>query len=147
MLKANFNAFASLSNRTDLGNVLIEKYNNMAAKDISQESLFFKGEHSVKLSFLELMIGQEYVNSTLTRHESKIFIKSLIDIYARKRTNREIYGMMSLSTSAWSLNKLLILDNANNSLIIKGSFVEKGNVFTQELADKNIVNAKTYMND
>ena len=68
-LKINFRAFEVLNNRIDLGKVLIDQYVKFAVDEINTESLIIKGEHSVKLSFIELMLGQEFTNSTLTKEE------------------------------------------------------------------------------
>lgn len=146
-LKINFNAFEALSNRSDLGKALINKYNTVASKNINSVALIAKGEHSVKLSFLELVSGQGFTNTTLTEDESITLMKTLIDNYNEKKKNGEIYGTLSLSTCVWALNKLLIHNNANEKFVVKNKFVEEGNVFPPEILSEIVDKAKKYIED
>ncbi len=144
-LKINFNAFEVLSNRPDLGDVLTRKYKTVASKNIISVALIAKGEHSVKLSFLELLSGQGYTKNTLTEAESITLIKVLSDTYLEKKKNGDIYGTMSLSTNVWALNKLLIYNNANEKFVIKNRFIEEGNIFPQPILNEIVDNAKKYL--
>lgn len=144
-LKINLNAFEVLSNRPDLGKALINKYKTVAGKKINSEPLIVKGEHSVKLSFLELISGQIFTSTTLTKDESITLIKTLTDNYNEKKKNGEIYGTMSLSTCAWALNKLLILNNADEKFVVKSKLVEDGNVFSQEILNEILDKGQKYI--
>lgn len=144
-LKINFNAFDALSNRTDLGRVLRNKYLILAVKKFDTESLIVKGGHSVKLSFLELLFGQSFTNNTLTKDQSITVIKTLIDSMNEKKKNGEIYGMMSLSTCAWALQKLLIFNNADEKFTVKGHLTENGNVFSQQILNEVQDKAQRYI--
>lgn len=144
-LKINFSAFKALNNRTDLGQVLINKYVILAAQKTDNESLITKGEHSVKLSFIELMLGQKFTNNTLTKGELITVLKILIDNYYKKIKEPEIYGTMSLSTCAWAINNVLTFNNTDEKFLAKDKFVEDGNVFSQQILEEILSKAQKYI--
>lgn len=144
-LKSNFIAFEALNNRTDLGKILINKYQILAAKKIDSESLITKGEHSVKLSFIELMLGQKFTISSLTQEELISVLKTLINNYYNKKNEPGIYGTMSLSTCAWAINNMLIFSNADKKFLVNSKYVEDGNVFSQEILKVILSKAQKYI--
>lgn len=144
-LKINFNAFESLSKRPDLGKALINKYVILAAKSVNKETFIIKGEHSVKLSFIELILGQSFTNSTLTKDESIDLIKTLVANFNEKEKKPEIYGGMSLSTCAWAINKTQTFNDADEKFVPKNKFIENGNVFSQEILNEILEKAKKYL--
>ena len=81
----------------------------------------------------------------MTKDESITLIKTLIDNYNEKKRNGEIYGTMSLSTCAWALNKLLILNNADEKFVVKSKLVEDGNVFSQEILNEILDKGQKYI--
>lgn len=144
-LKINFNAFETLSIRPDLGKTLINKYVVLATKKFNNESLIIKGEHSVKLSFIELIFAQSSTNLTLTKEELLSLIRMLIGNYNEKKKNIEIYGTMSLSTCAWAIDKILVFNNADEKFVVRNKLVEDGNVFSQEILNEIVDKAQKYI--
>jgi hypothetical protein len=94
-LKKNFSAFDSLVNRNDFGTALMNKYitySSYSSKKLENQSSFNKGEHSVKLSLLELISPQSITNKNISNSETLHLINALVTNYTQKKNNPEIYG-------------------------------------------------------
>ncbi|MBB1287400.1 hypothetical protein HRH25_23695 [Flavisolibacter sp. BT320] len=59
-LAENFGAFAAILQRTDLDVTLLNEYSNWLDKNLDSASNFRKGEYSVQLSFVELLISYSF---------------------------------------------------------------------------------------
>lgn len=144
-LKRNFAAFDSLINRGDFGKVLIKIYSSYSAKKLENKSDIDKGEHSVKTSFLELIASEAISNKKNSSSELKELINAFVVNYYAKRNKPEIYGTISLSTCVWALNKILILNNADDKFTIRDKYVQEGNVFSEDILKSIVNNAKLYI--
>jgi hypothetical protein len=144
-LKTNFSALEALINRNDLGKIIFNKYQSLSAKNLDYESAIKKGDHSVKLSFMELIIGQVIIDKNVSGNEIVNLINILVSKYNEKKIRPEIYGTLSLSTCAFAINRLMIANNANEKFINRDRFVEDGNVFSQEVLDSILNKAQLYI--
>lgn len=130
-LKVNFSAFEELLERKDVGLVTLSRYYRFKVDSVKTlPTPFAKGEYSVKMSFLEVLLAQPEITGQLNTAEKRGLLRHLVSNFDRKGAQREDYGGLSLGTSAWTvyhLNRQLAGDKkttASDSMLVKGVLLD-----------------------
>lgn len=144
-LANNFNAFATIIQRSDLDAVLLHAYSIHLDKNLDSSSAIEKGEHSVQMSFFELLINHSFQHNKIKGENSQLFLNQLLKAFNEKKNNPEVYGIMSLSTCVWAINGILLIDKASEKFAMKEVFIQKGNTFSDTVIKRIVNEAENYL--
>lgn len=126
-LRINFTAFNELLRRKDVAAVTISRYRQLEIDSArSLPSLYSKGEYSVKMSFLEVLLAQPEITDRLQRTEKIALLRHLVSNYERKEGFREVYGELSLGTNAWPAWRLSRQLDGNKITVQADSSLDNG---------------------
>lgn len=145
-LQENFNGAQELLRRKDAGKLLLEYYRSMKPQALdAQWSLVEKGNYSFKIMAIEILLAQDNVLASLDIASRKTLLKIANEKLEAKKTNQEVYGTFSYTSTGWIMARILRDSNYApfmNSLTQQEKhkvFVEQGFAFDNATVD-DVVN-------
>jgi len=116
MIIRHFNGLQELMKRDDAGIFLMLRYGKLNPLDLEKDWTPVKiGEFAFKMRYIELLLAQEQVFSRLNGIQRRRLLKLSIQKFDSKAKKPDVYGLMSLSTPALLMAKVLQKEN-NQSL-------------------------------
>lgn len=118
----NFNGFNELINRRDAAKELLLAYQKLNVRDLSPDwSLEEKGSFTFKYTYIELLLSQTQILSKLNNQEKQLLRQEAVKKFEQKKDLINDFGVFGLNNSAWTLGKLLQLEEKQNLLLNKVS--------------------------
>ena len=153
-LTVKFNGFQELLKRPDAGIVILEIYRKMMPGAIQPSwNTVQKGKFALSFDFVEVLLAQRQIQSTLTPVKKKDLVDQCIKKYTEKKNNIEFFGTYGTSTSAWVAARTIKEKNPvrlNNQgrmsekELAEYAFVEQGLVVDPDVVEGIMREAKTY---
>ena len=144
-LNDHFNAFDALLQRNDLDSILLNTYTKYLDKNIDSFSVTKKGEYSVQISFIELLIQYSFQQNKISISKNHLYLHQLLKAYYKKKNNPDIFGLMSLSTCVWTMNRILLTDKASEKFATNEIFIVKGNTFSDSVVTRLATQAEPFL--
>ncbi|MBS1575000.1 MAG: hypothetical protein JST09_06810 [Bacteroidetes bacterium] len=144
-LNYNFTAIDALLQRSDLDSNLLATYTKYLDKNIDSFSVIKKGEYSVQISFIELLIQYCFQQNKIAISKNQLYLRQLLRSYYKKKISSDIFGAMSLSTCVWSMNGILLADKASEKFATQEVFIIKGNTFSDSVVARLATQAETFL--
>ena len=110
-IKSVFNGFAELENRPDAFKELYRVYQKMDPEEITKSSK--KGQFTFEFTFIELLLSQNSVLSSLSNSEKISLIKTSNSIYEKKCKHIDVFSTLGLSTTCMILGRILEQGNSD----------------------------------
>lgn len=109
--RQHFYAIDSLLNRPDLVNAFLQAYRQLDPLQVNgRKDPIEIGSYMLKFSFLEILGAQNELLSKLDASRKTAFAKELINKYETKSKAVDKYGALGLSTTSWTLSRIMNLD-------------------------------------
>jgi hypothetical protein len=110
-VRQHFYAIDSLLNRPDLVNAFLQAYRQQDPLQVNtRKSPIDIGSYMLKFSFLEMLGAQDELLSKLDAPRKAAFAKELISKYEVKNKAVDKYGALGLSTTSWTLSRIMNLE-------------------------------------
>ena len=102
------NAFKELLLRKDAGRELMNVYIKMNPDKFDNSwSEIKKGEYSLELSNIEIILAQEEIQKNLSFYERKNLVRLCLDKFDKKNNHKNMYNTFGLSTTIWVVSRIM----------------------------------------
>lgn len=150
-IKNNFNGFRELEKRTDAGDFIFRKYENMDPAVVSyQPSQLEAGEYMAQFTFIEILLAQDSILFRLNDETKKRILNTTLEKFKQKANNHN-YGIEGLSTTALILAKIIdeyddkdLKLNSNEKTAIK-KFTKSCHVEELDLFNLILISSENYL--
>lgn len=114
-MSKNFNGFISLKKRSDAGSIILEGYKRINAESVTTfKSEGDKGEFTMHLSAIEILIANDDILKQLKQNHKKEILKEILRKNHGKEQYKDIFGALGKLTLVYTASK--ILDTMNDSI-------------------------------
>ena len=108
-VSAQFNGLSELLKRKDAGTVLLNIYAAMDPAAIPDNwTDLQKGDYSFNFLYIETVLAQESILSTLTIHELEELMEQANTKFQAQQNNSEVYDIYSMSMPIWVLSRVML---------------------------------------
>jgi len=149
-IKSVFNGFEELEKRPDSFKELFKIYKEMNPEEITRSSN--KGKFTFEFTFIELLLSQNSILSSLSNSELISLIKTSLSIYENKCKYIDVFSTHGLSTTCMILGRILEQSKSDIYVtLIKDNpgvqdFVKEGYYGPHKaLLDKIVYASKTFL--
>lgn len=105
---SNFNGLQELMKRTDAGSILIKVYKDIDSGAFQQDwTSRQRGGFTLHLSYVEMLLSQEQILSSLTKKEKCSLLEDCILKY-KSKLKHEVYGITGLKTVTIVICQILL---------------------------------------
>jgi hypothetical protein len=151
-LKENFNGANELLHRADAGKLLLEYYKSMDTQKLNPDwSLTERGNYSFQLIAIEILLAQDNILAALNETSKKELLKISLEKLNSKKSNPEVYGSFSYTSTGWLMAR--ILRNSNYQPFVSSFqprehyklFVEEGLAVDTSMLDDVIIHTQKFL--
>lgn len=143
VVTAHFNGLQELIKRRDSGKILLYKYIKMDPKALNVNwSIKKQGDYALKFYFIEILIAQNAILSTLQKTERESLLKECIRKAQEKIQNSQFYGTSSFTTIGLIVGRILLIEKFD----LLGQRIQTDTKINDFLQDGSIPEA-TYVNE
>jgi hypothetical protein len=142
-----FNGFIELKKRNDAGKYLVEKYREMNAEEVRNDSIpSYKGHDTFCFSSLELILADDKILSNLDASDKTLLMEDAMKRYEIVMKHQEIYGTFGQMTNVFLTTRVLnTMGNKDWDLYAMNNaevnfFTENMVISTPETIDSIVVN-------
>ncbi len=144
----NFNGLSELLKRKDAAKCLKNEYEELSETKFSEKAdLAGKGRHSFKIMYLELILSQDVIISSLNDESARELVSNSLEKYKTKQKNSQIYGNESMNVNLILIGKVLEKKhNSFNKKMLNEKHISKVLQFEESLNEnshKEIINSAT----
>ena len=149
-----FNGLQELMKRKDAAIILLKFYSKLSPDLLDRKwTLRRKGEFAFKFRYIELLLSQDCVLSTLSSSKRRQLLRKAIQTFESKRENPEVYGLMSLNAPVLVMARVLEKDNSqalkrqigeNERL---NQFLKTAHLIDSDLMDPLVAEANDYLSN
>jgi len=111
-IKSVFNGFVELEKRPDAFKELYKVYIKMKPEKVTEQPK--KGQFTFEFSFIELLLSQKSIISSISNEESKSLLSTCQVMYENKCKNYNIFSSFGLSTTCLIVGRILEQSNSDS---------------------------------
>jgi hypothetical protein len=149
---ARFNGLQELLRRPDAGTKLLAHYRQMEPAGIRKKGTSLKkGQYAVTFQYVEILLAQEPVLSSMTAAERRDLLAACLDKVRAKQ--EPDYNVVDVAYTAWVMGRILVMDAPDRLALEERAeseltyFLADGRIVNEQVMDEILTRARQYLAD